>query len=187
MSTATTTRKTDLTGITTQIHGLLEGLDPAERQRAITAALTLLGDAYVFPAATAPARQMGTANLSGDGRQPSDVVTPRDFFASKDPKNKVEELAVAARYRELHEGAEGHTKEQLAQVIRTARRNFDSANFARDLGNAKTAKLFSLGKENSLSYTGQQFVDALPNREQALATRKGKITKRGRKVKMAKA
>jgi len=190
MSTATTTKKTDLAGITTQIHGLLEGLDPPDRHKAITAALTLLGDAYVLPAATAQtARQLGIAHpVSGNGRPLVDAAaTPRDFFASKDPKNKVEELAVAARYRELHEGAEDHTKEQLAQVIKAARRNFDSTNFARDLGNAKTAKLFSLGKDNALSYTGQQFVDALPDREQALAMRKGKIAKRGRKVKTPKA
>jgi hypothetical protein len=182
MSTATNTKKVDLAGITTQIHGLLDGLEPAERQRAITAALTLLGDTYVFPAVGQAMAAPAAPSLSAHrGHQASDaVMTPRDFFASKDPKNKVEELAVAARYRELHEGAEGHTKEQLAQVIKAARRNFDATNFSRDLGNAKTSKLFSLGKDNALSYTGQQFVDALPDRDQALGLRKGKMAKRGK-------
>jgi hypothetical protein len=172
MSTATNTKKTDLAGITTQIHGLLDGLEPADRHKAITAALTLLGDAYVFPS-SGPVAPVGAARptIAASGGHSSGAVTPRDFFASKDPKNKVEELAVAARFRELYEAAEGHTREQLAQVIKAARRNFDATNFSRDLGNAKTSKLFSLGKDNALSYTGQQFVDALPDREQALSLR----------------
>jgi hypothetical protein len=187
MSTAT--KKVDLAGITTQIHGLLDPLEPAERQRAITAALTLLGDTYVFPA-VGQAGPAGTvpSPVAHTGPQASGAgVTPRDFFATKDPKNKVEELAVAARYRELYESAESHTREQLAQVIKAARRNFDGTNFSRDLGNAKTSKLFSLGKDNALSYTGQQFVDALPDRDQALGLRKGKMAKRARKEGKAKA
>lgn len=191
MSTATDSKKHDLAGITTQIHGLLHGLEPTDRQRAIAAALTLLGDVYI-PAAgsggfTAIAAAAPLASPSDIRHGSGGVMAARDFFASKDPKNKVEELSVAARYREIYESAENHTKEQLAQVIKAARRNFDSTNFARDLANAKTAKLFSLGKENALSYTGQQFVDALPDRERALAMRKGKVAKRGRKTGKAKA
>ncbi len=179
MSTAT--KKLDLAAVTTQLHGLLEPLEPAERQRAITATLTLLGDAFTPPIASPSGGGGVPPSHNGGAGVPGAAMGPRDYFAQKDPKNKVEELAVAARYRELYENAEGHSKEQLGQVVKAARRNFDAANFARDLGNAKTTKLFALGKDNALSYTGQQFVDALPDREQALATRKGKLAKRGRK------
>jgi hypothetical protein len=46
------------------------------------------------------------------------------------------------------------------------------------MGNAKTAKLFNLGKDNSLGHFGQKYVDALPNREQVAALRKPKSGKK---------
>jgi hypothetical protein len=46
--------------------------------------------------------------------------------------------------------------------------------FRRDIGNAKTAKLFNAGKDNILSHHGEAYVDALPDRQAAAALRKGK-------------
>jgi len=166
-----------------EIHALLQGLEePGGRQKAITAALTLLGESYegVAAQAASAAGSRAKTDLSQtihDGA----VGTASQYFQHKDPKGKTEELATAARYRELTEQAETHTKEQIHHVIKSARRNFDVRNFARDLGNAKTAKLFTLGKDIALSYAGQQYVDALPNRQEAKAART-KSKKGGRKA-----
>jgi hypothetical protein len=161
----------DLAETTVKIHTLLKELEePADRQKVISAALTLLGDVFI---AAAPGRP--TAGASMGAAAPAMAGATLDaiqFFEQKDPRNKIEELAVAARFRELTENAESHTKDQLGSVIKSARRNFDVRNFARDMGNAKTAKMFNLGSENALSYAGQKYVDALPNRELAAAARK---------------
>ena len=114
-------------------------------------------------------------------------MTAKAYFDEKAPKSKIEELAVAARYREQHAKADANSKNEIGTVIRDARRNFDARNFTRDLKNAKRAKLFNLGSgrdAHQLSYHGQQYVDALPNREavKALAVNK----KKGGKKKAAK-
>lgn len=161
----------DLAETTVKIHSLLKEFDePADRQKVIAAALTLLGDVFSPPA---PGRAVGTGpGLGGRNGTAGGTLDPIQFFEQKDPRNKIEELAVAARFRELTENAVSHTKDQLGSVIKNARRNFDVRNFARDMGNAKTAKMFNLGPENALSYAGQKYVDALPNRELAAAARK---------------
>ena len=95
----------------------------------------------------------------------------------KDPQNKGEILAVAARYRELS-GEDGHSKADLKIVITEAGRNFDDANFARDLNNAKRqAGFFNLGtgRNSRLSYYGKHYVDALPDRQAATALKRPKI------------
>jgi hypothetical protein len=167
----------DLADTTVKVHTLLkEFQEPADRLKIISAALTLLGDNFNPGAAGRPAGPF----INGTPKPNGPTGDAIQYFEQKDPRNKIEELAVAARFREETEGAVGHSKEQLAAVIKSARRNFDARNFARDMGNAKTAKLFSLGAENQLSYAGQKYVDALPNRELAAAARKP--AKRVRKI-----
>lgn len=87
---------------------------------------------------------------------------------------------MAARYREIAEKEESHSKTDLRTVITTgAHRNFDDANFARDMNNAKRqAGFFNLGTgrdTNKLSYYGKQYVDALPDREEAGKLKRPKI------------
>jgi len=116
---------------------------------------------------------------------------PGEFFHFKDPQNKGEILAVAARYREL-KGEEAHPKSDLKAVIVDAGRNFDDANFARDMNNAKRqAGFFNLGTGRGarLSYYGKQYVDALPDRAKAGALKRPKVGGRkspGAKKKPAK-
>lgn len=177
--------KSDLASTTTEVHALLKGLESADRQKVIQAALTLLGDVYVPLTSSGNGHGGGTAGTTNQPTGIGSTGTAQQFFESKQPKNKVEELAVAARYRELSQGAEGHSKDDFAAVIKAARRNFDSNNFRRDLSNAKTSKYFNLGKANSLSYQGQKFVDALPDREQAAVPSRGR--KKGKAAGKAKA
>ncbi len=147
-----------------KLYELLSPLTPEERVRVVQATLILFGDEPTLPS---------TSSTSGKPLATPSGGTPTDagaFFDEKAPQNKGEALAVAARFRELSEKEETHTKADLKKVTTDARRNFDDRNFARDLNNAKRqAGFFNLGTgrdASKLSYYGQQFVDALPDREE---------------------
>src|SRR5207247_3229045 len=75
--------------------------------------------------------------------------------------------------------AQTHSKADLKKVIADARRNFDDRNFARDIKNARRqAGLFNLGTERDayqLSSYGQQYVDALPDKDAASKLKKPKV------------
>jgi len=113
------------------------------------------------------------------------VGKAQEFFAKKLPRTKLEELAVAARYREDRDGTTSSSKAELEAIFKEARKNFDSKHYRRDLENAKQAGLFTRApaKEGaSLSDYGLKYVDALPDREAAKALvrpKKGKA--RGKK------
>jgi hypothetical protein len=177
------TAKRNVASVTSDIYDLLEPLAPDERLRAINAALTLLGTSLVAstPAATPSSPYpVGVAPRSIGN-------TAAEFFASKDPHSKIEELAVAARYRENENDARTHTKEELQEVFRAARRNFDARNFHRDMDNARVRGVFTRDKEITLAYYGQQYVDLLPDREAVKALRRPKRVKgKGRSVKQVK-
>jgi len=96
-------------------------------------------------------------------------VTPsnaQQYFDQKEPHTKVELLAAAARFREQHQEQHKHTRADLKTVIHDeGRRDFDEHNFSWDIRNAKDKSLFTKGKDIQLSSYGQQYVDALPDRE----------------------
>lgn len=149
---------------------LLGPYSTEERQRIIQATMILLGDTNVPTAQNlGNLESFGAKAVSGKAKE---------FFELKNPQNKGEELAVAARYREETSGAEEHSKADLKTVFAEARRNFDDKNFSRDMDNARRqAGLFNVGTgrdANKLSYKGQQFVDALPNRDEASKHKKKK-------------
>lgn len=152
--------KTRVAQVPAKLYELLEPLSPEERARAVQATLILFGE----------------ATLRGAGGVLTDAAA---YLDGKAPQNKGETLAVAARFRELGQKEETHSKADLKQVITTARRNFDDRNFARDLNNAKRqAGFFNLGTgrdSSKLSYYGQQFVDALPDREAAYKLRRPRV------------
>lgn len=96
-------------------------------------------------------------------------------------------LAVAARFQETSKKQEILTKEDFEAVFKNARQSFDSNNFARDIANATSnGKLFMSGGEGKsyqLSSYGQDFVDALPDRDaiKGLAKPKGARKKKAQK------
>jgi hypothetical protein len=170
--------------IVPKIVSLLETLESVDRQRVITAVLTLLGESVqtlsVQPLLTHgfPAKPLN-----------SDQASEKKFFDIKQPSAKIEEIAVAARYREESEQATSSTKADLQKVFRSARRNFDSHNFHRDMANARTAGLFNrdTGKDSfELSHYGQSFVDALPDRTALKQLRRPKRARRVAKNKSGK-
>ena len=102
----------NIAAVTQDLYGLLQPLAPEERQRSISAALTLLGDQE---AATSLS---GLPNV-GDGpgepgvKDMSAEMSARKFFDQKDPNTKMEALAVAARFREQFEDAHDHKMENI--------------------------------------------------------------------------
>jgi hypothetical protein len=168
--------KTPIAQIPAKLHEILSPLSPDDRSRVLQATLILCGDnlqsvlpGAPAPAATPPASPPSAASSTDAGA----------FLDKKAPANKGEILAVAARYREQILKEQTHSKADLKKVITDARRNFDDNNFGRDLNNAKRqAGFFNLGTgrdASKLSYYGQQFVDALPDREAASKLKRPKV------------
>jgi len=154
-----------------KVVGVLQSLKADERARVVQAALTLVGDEAGKPL-TEVIEATGMAS-QGRGVQAGEKA----YFDAKEPRTKLEELAVAARYREEKEGATSSTRADIEKVVKAARRNFDGKNFRRDLDNARRKGLFNSGTGKDsiiLSYYGQKYVDALPNREALKATTKPK-------------
>lgn len=161
---------------TMKLVALLEPLTSADRAKVIQAAYVLLGDAgqpigaTATPALVPPGQQRVASQVRGGASE-------KEFFDAKQPSNKGEELAVAARFREETHDASASTKDELKAVFKAARRNFDDKHFARDLDNARTKGLFNRGSgaELVLSHYGQNYVDAMPDRDaiKGLRTPKG--------------
>ncbi len=159
-----------------KLVAILETMEKEQRGRAIRAALTLLGD-ETLEGITLPGGSITEA--------PSQRLQLREkeYFDQKNPRTKVEELAVAARYREEREAAASNTQADLKNVIIAARRNFDATNFRRDLENARKAGLFTRGTGKDaivLSHYGQTYVDTLPNRDALKQLQKPKAARRRR-------
>lgn len=170
--------KPDLAKISTKLYELLSPLSSEERGRAIQATIILFGDPPIADAISGTSPR-GTRLSVGSN-------TPHGFMEEKAPANKGETFAVAARYRELVDKRESHSKADLKKVITDARRNFDNKNFGRDIKNARRqAGFFNLGTgpdSHTLSYYGQQYVDALPDREAASKLKRPTIRRATKKA-----
>lgn len=164
-----------------KVVSVLESLKAGERARVVRAVLTLVSDeSGKALAEVVDAGGAGGQVLPGKGVQAGEKA----YFDSKEPRTKLEELAVAARFREEKEGATASTRADIEKVVKAARRNFDASNFRRDLDNARRKGLFNSGTGKDsivLSYFGQEYVDALPNRKEVKAKRKPKRSARVRK------
>jgi hypothetical protein len=157
--------------VASKLVSLLEPLEREERGRAIQAAFVLLGDQPLLsPATNAANSPGGRAGLGAAGAgAPLNLTgaTEKQYFDAKQPSNKIEELAVAARFREEVQGATETSRDDFIAVYRAARRNFDGNNYRRDIANARTKGLFNKnsGANAVLSHYGQGYVDALPDRD----------------------
>lgn len=163
--------------VTKKLVALLDPLESGDRQRALQAAFVLLDIAPNAPIFNGT--QSVQVTTQANGPKPTAMggnVSERSFFEEKQPESKGEELAVAARYREAYGGATSSTKDELREVFKSARRNFDANNYNRDIGNARTKGLFNKGSgaDTVLSHYGQNYVDALPDREMVNALKKPK-------------
>ena len=180
--------KNPMTEVSTAVYNLLEPLSSQARQLVVRAALTLLGEnASIAEGMSAGVKEHSASGdiTEADTDKPSNA---RSFFDKKEPRGKTEQIAAAARFRELKEHATAHTRSDIEAVFSEARRNFDRHNFARDLDNARNSGFFNKGGSAktgyTLSYYGQNYVDALPDRSAARALgkpqrKKGKGAKKG--------
>lgn len=182
----------DLAVKTQKLHALLKGTNAEERQKIIAAVLTLFGDSPLPTGGSPTAGGSGGAGAAGGAANPNPAggaagaMTARQYFEAKDPKNKIEELVVAASYHEQYENGTGTPREDFERLFAAAKRTFNASKYTRDLGNAKTKKYFNTGTENVLSHFGEKYVAALPDRKAAKAVpRPGKVVKK--KAKKAKA
>lgn len=175
--------KTTIAQLPTKLYKLLSPLNFDERARVVQATMILFGE-------EAPAAPAAFHDRTGSGEGTPLSNNAGAFFDEKEPKNKGELLAVAARFREQTAHEETHTKADLKAVITSARRNFDGNNFARDMNNARRqAGFFNLGTgrgASKLSYYGQQYVDALPDREASSKLKRPKVGGRASKKKAPK-
>jgi hypothetical protein len=151
----------------------LQQLEVPDRDRVMRAVLSFFGIS----------RDLGTDDIDGRGASLANGNTGRiqgkqgqvdakGYFDRKQPQSKIEELAVAARFREEIENVDNSSQEELRAVFGAARRTFDAHNFNRDLDNARTKGLFMRGTGRDsvqLSSYGQGLVDVLPDREKAKA------------------
>lgn len=150
-----------------KLVSMLTPLDAADRTKAIRAALTLLSDGSTnddFDFKDGGSGHAGGGAGALSGRVPKEQA----YFAEKIPRTKGEELAVAARYREIREGALSSSKAEIGSVIRAGRKNFDAGNYRRDLENARISGLFTRGTGKdaaTLTDYGQRYVNALPDRK----------------------
>lgn len=165
-----------------ELYELLSGLDKDDRRKVLQSVLALFGEENV----SAPGAEPGKDKVKKVGDQTSGFTAmgAKEFLSQKNPENRGEVLAVAARYLELVNQLEVIRKENFKEVFKEARRNFDSGNFVRDMTNAiHNAKLFISGGEKEtykLSFYGQEYVDALPDRDVVrLIKRPGGAKKKG--------
>lgn len=167
--------KATISQIPPKLYDLLAELSPDERLRAVQATLLLFGDHSAVDAVAEPKRGL----QSSQSKLGAQKVGSAAFVNDKDPQNKGELLAVAARFREQVQEEESHSKADLKKVVTDAHRNFDDKNFTRDINNVKRqAAFFVLGGDrdsHKLSYYGKQYVDALPDRDAAARIKKPRI------------
>lgn len=160
-----------------KLVSILQSLDKADRHRAVQAAFMLMGDDPGLDLTGSGGGSGSGAGAGDPGRRAPGAMTAQAYFDAKSPSGKVEELAVAARYREEHQNATANSKAEIGTVVGDARRDFDSRNFNRDIFNARRNGFFNkaVGRDsNVLSHYGQRYVDALPNRDAARALLGGK-------------
>jgi hypothetical protein len=173
-------KKVSVGDLASQIYSLLEELTAEERSRVLAATSMLFGDQVSLSQPTAQ-----KSSFAEVGQRANQVGGVKEYFEDKQPKSKIEEMVIAARYRELN-GFESNSKEDFKNVMQEGRRYFDSANFARDMDNATRRSGFFLpGMPRGvfqLSVYGQKFADILPNREDLKSIKNGKKVKKKTKT-----
>ena len=154
--------------LSNKIYDLLHRLESEDRTRVMNSVAQLFGDQPASMGAPA-ANSDGAALQNPRAHSHQSALNEQQYFGHKSPQNKGEMLAVAARYREERGTGTSHTKDDFAKFFGDARQNFDRTNFRRDMKNAQNqAHFFNKGTpkgQYQLSYYGQQYVDALPDRE----------------------
>jgi hypothetical protein len=160
------------------LYTLLEPFTSDERIRIIKGTLMLLGQA-AFSIGKLEEVDNDTSKNENNSRN---IGEASEYFKIKSPQTKTEELAVAARFLEKRDQIVSCKREDLEAVFSDARVNFDGKRFKDNIVNAmKSACFFNTGGTKKTGYTlssyGQNYVDALPDREAARALQRPRPTK----------
>jgi hypothetical protein len=112
--------------------------------------------------------------------------SPCAFLDYKNPKNKVEQFAVIARFRELNGGVTASMRDDFEAFCTACGIKFEKDKFSDDMKHGREAGLFSNGNMVAgfpLSPFGQKYVDLLPDRDaiKALKESKTNVTKKSKK------
>lgn len=174
---------TSIGTVTDQVYRLLVPVAEEERDKVINAVMALLGCDARGRNGPTEQRLEQRAGVDNVGMNGSRLTTSaQEYFDAKLPTTKGETLAVAARFVEESEHIEAATKDHLKRIIKAARRNFDDAKFTFDIANARNSGLFNKGSADdgyTLSYYGQRYVDALPDRERVRKLSRPRTRSRG--------
>jgi hypothetical protein len=115
-----------------------------------------------------------------NSRNPS-IEDPCEFLDYKNPKNKVEQFAVIARFRELKQGVISSTRDDFEAICKACSINFERDKFSDDMKHGREAGLFShtgnMVDGFPLSSFGQKYVDLLPDRDAIKVLRKSNPNK----------
>ena len=117
-------------------------------------------------------------SVSKTSGKDSSIANPCAFLDYKSPKNKVEQFAVIARFRELKEGTKSSIRDDFEAICTACGIDFERDKFSDDMKHGREAGLFSpagsMADGFPLSAFGQKYVDLLPDRDAIKALRKSK-------------
>ena len=151
-----------------ELYELLAPFSSEERIRIVQATMVLLGEqSWATATSRDEAKKVETPPLEHKQEDRPEPGDPGEFFALKKPDKKVEQFAVAARYRELRDGVTASTVNDFEAVFSAARISFERDKFSDDMRNSRNSGLFTVGGTPTTGYTlslyGQKFVDVLPD------------------------
>ena len=158
----------------TSIVGLLQKLEPVARERILQSDVTFLGINLAASASKQPPHPFYTPPNAPSQVQPSfsedRTISPKQFMFEKQPRTDVEKVACLAYYL-THYREMPHFKTLDISKLNTEAAQTKFSNPTVAVENAvKTNYLVPATKGNKqLSALGEQFVQALPDREKARA------------------
>jgi hypothetical protein len=169
----------DLGALTTalnEILGAFKKVKPADRERLLTTVATFLkigfsnSATFTVPTTHHPDQRGGAASSGGAAISFSEdrSISPKDFLLQKQPRTDVEKVACLAYYLTNYRGIQHFRTVDLSKVnTEAAQRKFANSTWA--VNNAlKMGYLVPVARgQKQLSAVGEQFVNALPDRDAA--------------------
>jgi hypothetical protein len=161
---------------------LLDPLEESERSRVLRTVATYF-DIIMVPhhglTASVPPSTAHPPKLRDPVFSGHEPITAKDFLRQKEPKTDVERAMCLAYYLAHYKDIPSFKTSDIAKLnTEAAQRKF--ANTAYTVNNAATTGYFvaAPGGTRQLSSMGEQYVEALPDRQAAMAIRRGKSTRR---------
>ncbi len=166
-----TTQLNQLTQTVKQIADLLSEFSDEERGRIVQSVAAVLGWDANSGVHTAKSSISGTS--AGNGREPvfsdHEELSPKQFIAHKSPQTDVERVACLAYYLTHHRDLKYFKTTDISNLnTEAAQRKFSNATYS--VKNASTLGYLVPSQKKAhkqISAVGEQYVDALPDRQLA--------------------